>query len=212
MLLRRASGCCPPGSNIALTQIRRPNRDRQSVVALRPASSPSIISNADLNVLIRTSSCAGDSELPIRATQEPSVYESTAAQVASDSKYPSKAIEDRLDELEHEKDILQHKRRKAIRAGDASWRDRIDERLNELRQEMNSLMEAMNTAGRTVNIRDYRDREENREEEFLKIFAGQKRVTNVLEAEGEMEIAEHARALYAQDMARLFGAGEDTYT
>src|SRR5262249_25672237 len=103
--------------------------------------------------------------------------------------------------------------KRAVERKDQAERSAIDERLEAVREERSELTAFLQAIGYEVVFRDYREQPEaSLVEEFLKLYGEKKEILKTLEAEGDSETAEHVKALYAQEQARLFEDDNSSYS
>lgn len=138
-------------------------------------------------------------------------YEELMERIKAGEQISPDALKSHFEELHRQDVILQMKRRHLVRRGRDAQVEHIDEQLSAVRRQSTQLRDFLRSIGESVQIPDYREREESREEQFLKMLAEEERMLAVLKQKGDGEGAEQLKALMAQERVKLFEAAEDTY-
>ena len=142
----------------------------------------------------------------------PTVYEELIRKLKKRKAVPPDALCERLEDLHREKIILQARRRASIRRDDDCERNKLDQRLAEVRVEATEIKAFLEAINVPVDFKDHNQREQelSLEEKLLRLRDGRKRVIDYLTAEGDEQAVEQVDALYAQEQAKLFGQDSDS--
>ena len=144
----------------------------------------------------------------------PTVYEDFIRQLQNGQQLSPDALCQRVEDLFRERIILQARRRAMIRSGHEDERDDIDRRLASIRVEGTALKGFLESINCPITLRDPRqsEKEENIEEQFLRLYQARKRIVGMLTKEGDEKTVQHVEALYAQEQAKLFEQSDESYT
>ncbi|PWU11998.1 MAG: hypothetical protein C5B51_01595 [Terriglobia bacterium] len=139
-------------------------------------------------------------------------YEQMMERIKAGKQVGPDAVKGKLEDLVREEIILQAKRRHAIRHGREQVRQALDKRLDVVRRDATFFRDFLTSIGVSVEFADFRQQEETREEQFIKLLQEKDNIKAALKERQEDETAEHVDALFAEELAKLFKADEASYT